>query len=152
MPPRSTRDLSPTRRGFLQGGAVGVTVAAFSRPALARTGVERTEDVPPLDRYQRVFLSDAEWVFIMAAVARLIPSEGEGPGAIEARVPVFIDRQLSGDFGRAATLYMQGPHVPDADPNLGYQSPLSPAQIYRGAIPIFNDLSLIHISEPTRPY
>lgn len=139
MPPRSTRDLSATRRGFLQGGAVGVTVAAFARPALTRAEFGRTEDVPPLDRYQRVFLSDAEWVFILAAVARLIPSEGEGPGAIEARVPVFIDRQLSGDFGGAATLYMQGPHVPDADPHLGYQSPLSPAQIYRGAIPIFND-------------
>ena len=30
---------------------------------------------------------------------------------------------------------MQGPHTPAAIPQLGFQSPLTPAQIYRAAIP-----------------
>ncbi len=71
---------------------------------------------------------------MMAATARLVPSEGDGPGAIETRVPVFIDRQLAGDFGRAADWYMEGPHVPEAPVELGYQSPLPPAQVYRNGI------------------
>jgi gluconate 2-dehydrogenase gamma chain len=37
--------------------------------------------------------------FIEAAVARLIPSDSTGPGAVEAAVPRFIDRQLAGPYG-----------------------------------------------------
>ena len=84
------------------------------------------------------YLSTAEFAFVMAASARLIPSEGDGPGAIEARVPVFIDRQLAGDFGTAADLYMEGPFNPEADPNLGTQTPLAPADIYRQGIAAFD--------------
>jgi gluconate 2-dehydrogenase gamma chain len=62
----------------------------------------------------------------------------DGPGALEARVPVFIDRQLAGSFGQAADWYMAGPHDPGADPDFGYQSPLTPAEIYRESIPIFD--------------
>lgn len=70
--------------------------------------------------------------------ARLIPSDGDGPGAIETRVPVFIDLQLAGDYGRADDWYMVGPHDASADPTRGWQTPLNPAQIYRQAIPAFN--------------
>jgi len=56
--------------------------------------------------------------------------KGEGPGTLEARVPVFIDLQLKGDFGAAADWYMDAPHDPGADPLLGFQAPLSSAAIY----------------------
>lgn len=74
----------------------------------------------------------------MAATARLIPSEGDGPGAIEARVPVFIDRQLASDYGTADDWYMEGPHDAAAEPARGWQTPLTPAEVYRQAIPAFN--------------
>jgi len=61
------------------------------------------------------------------------------PGALDCRVPVFIDRQLAGSFGKASTWYMQGPFDPSAEPTLGFQSPLTPAEIYRKAIPVFQD-------------
>ena len=78
-----------------------------------------------------LFISPAdEWRFVMAACDRLIPAEGDGPGALETRVPVFIDLQMAGSFGDASDWYMAGPHQPDADPLLGFQSPLTPAQIY----------------------
>lgn len=93
----------------------------------------------PLEQYQPQFFTVDEWAFILAATARLIPSKGDGPGAIEARVPVFIDLQLADDFGKGADWYMQGPHDPNAPPQLGYQSPLRPAEAYRAGIAKLND-------------
>src|ERR1022692_3443200 len=55
------------------------------------------------------FFSSEERAFIDAAVARFIPADELGPGAKEAGVTTFIDRQLAGAFGQAQTWYMQGP-------------------------------------------
>ncbi|WP_415008636.1 gluconate 2-dehydrogenase subunit 3 family protein [Aestuariivirga sp.] len=96
------------------------------------------KDLPPLDQYKPEYLNADEWAFVMAACARLIPSDGNGPGAIECRVPVYIDRQLAGDFGKGTDWYMVGPYQPAAEPTLGFQSPLPPAEIYRQAIPAFD--------------
>lgn len=121
------------RRQFLHLSTAGLLAAGFVPP-----GVAFADDLPSLDAYQRVFFTDAEWAFVLAATARLIPSDGAGPGAIEARVPVFLDRELAGDYGQAATWYMVGPHDPAAPEELGWQSPLTPAEIYRQAIPLFD--------------
>ena len=53
-------------------------------------------------------------------------------------MPVFIDAQLAGDLGQAADRYTVAPHVPDSDPLLGFQSPLTIAQIYRDGIAVFD--------------
>ena len=128
------RFMQSTRRAFLGSAALGVVASAL--PA-------RAEQEPvALEDYKPEFFAPAEWVFVMAAVARIIPSEGEGPGALEARVPVFIDRQLAGEFGAAADLYMEGPFEPGADENLGPQSPLTPAEIYREGIAAFDSWCL----------
>ncbi|WP_236638179.1 gluconate 2-dehydrogenase subunit 3 family protein [Mangrovicoccus ximenensis] len=124
----------PSRRGFLKTTALGLALTGAGLPAAAR----ETAPPVPLDEYQREYLTEAEWAFVMAATARLIPSEGDGPGAIEARVPVFIDRQLAGDYGSADDWYMQGPHDASAEPARGWQTPLSPAEVYRRAIPAFD--------------
>ena len=123
----------PVRRGFLKASMAGAAVATLPATAIAR----KPAPVEPLDKYQPVYLKAPEWAFIMAACARLIPSEGNGPGAIEARVPVFIDRQLAGDYGKASNWYMAGPHDPAGDPRTGFQSPLPPAEIYRQGIAAF---------------
>lgn len=129
----STRDFRSTRRRFLQGGVAGAALSTVARPLAAQ------QPSVPLDQYQAEFFDAAEWAFVMAATARLIPAEGDGPGALETRVPVFIDREMAGEFGQAATWYMEGPHVSDAAPLFGYQSPLTPAEVYRGGIAAFND-------------
>lgn len=126
----------PSRRGFLKGSVAG---AALLPLATAHAVAQSKTEEPPLADYNPVYLSADEWSFVVAACDRLIPAGGDGPGALECRVPVFIDRQLGGEFGKAETWYMQGPYAPDADPKLGFQSPLSPAQIYREAIPVFQD-------------
>lgn len=124
--------LETNRRRFLGGTASAAVLISLALNAQAQ------EMHSPLTDYEPVYLTAAEWVFLMAATARLIPSDGAGPGAIETRVPVFIDLQLASDFGTAEDLYMEGPFDPGADPFLGYQSPLTPAQIYRRGIAAFD--------------
>jgi gluconate 2-dehydrogenase gamma chain len=79
------------------------------------------------------FFSAEERAFIDAAVARFIPADELGPGAKEAGVTTFIDRQLAGAFGQAQTWYMQGPWR-EGTATQGFQSRLTPAQMYRAAI------------------
>jgi gluconate 2-dehydrogenase gamma chain len=79
------------------------------------------------------FFSAAEANFIDAAVSRLIPADDLGPGAKEAGVTAFLDRQLAGPFGNAERLYMRGPWEKGSK-SQGYQSRLTPAQLYRAAI------------------
>ena len=79
------------------------------------------------------WFTDVEAAFITAAVARLIPADDLGPGAVEAGVPTFIDRQLAGAYGRGERWYMQGPWSAGL-PTQGYQTRLTPAGLYRAAI------------------
>ena len=117
------------------GSAASAAFASVMHPSLSHAQAE----LPPLEDYSPTYFSADEWRFVMSACDRLIPEEGEGPGALETRVPVFIDLQLAGSFGAASDWYMSGPHQPDADPLLGWQSPLTPAEIYRQAIPVFQE-------------
>jgi gluconate 2-dehydrogenase gamma chain len=80
-----------------------------------------------------LFFSGDEQAFVKAAVARMIPKDDLGPGAVEAGVPIFIDRQLASDFGKASDWYMQGPWA-KGEKTQGYQSRMTPAQMYRAAI------------------
>ncbi len=79
------------------------------------------------------FFSPDEAAFVDAAVARLIPNDELGPGAKEAGVTTFIDRQLAGAYGQASHWYMQGPWA-KGKASQGYQTRLTPAQVYRAAI------------------
>lgn len=124
----------PSRRSFLKATAAGAALSGLAVSAKAQPA----EPPVPLDQYQPEYFTPAEWTFVLAATARLIPSEGDGPGALEARVPVFIDREMMGGYGEAADWYMAGPHQPDAHAFRGWQTPLTPAEVYRGAIPVFD--------------
>jgi gluconate 2-dehydrogenase gamma chain len=84
------------------------------------------------------FFSEQEAAFIDAATSRLIPTDDLGPGAKEANVLFFLDRQLAGPYGRADRWYMRGPW-PKGSKSQGFQSRQSPAQIYRTAIKEIDD-------------
>ena len=130
---------SPGRRGFLRRSIAIVPAAG----ALTATGFVAGQQVaaqpasaapgPASSPYTPVYFHTEEWAFIQAAVARLIPSDDTGPGAIEAGVPEFIDRQMEGVFGHAAIWYMQGPFVPSS-PLFGYQGKMPPRDVYRSGI------------------
>ncbi|MDA4137150.1 MAG: gluconate 2-dehydrogenase subunit 3 family protein [Thaumarchaeota archaeon] len=57
-------------------------------------------------------LSQAEQGALQAATETIIPTDSNGPGATEAGVVYFIDRQLATDYGKSGNMYMQGPFVP----------------------------------------
>lgn len=79
------------------------------------------------------YLTAPEVEFVEAALSRLIPKDELGPGAKEAGVAVFIDRQLAGPFGTMARNYRLGPWQAGT-PQQGYQSKLTPREVYRVAI------------------
>jgi len=57
------------------------------------------------------FFNSEEAQFIEAAVARLIPKD-QHPGAIEAGVANYLDKQLGGAWGAGERLYTSGPWEP----------------------------------------
>jgi len=65
-----------------------------------------------------------------AAVARIIPADENGPGAREAGVAVFLDRQLAGAWGQGDHFYRHGPFVPGTAQQ-GYQLAFTPAEMFR---------------------
>jgi gluconate 2-dehydrogenase gamma chain len=54
-------------------------------------------------------LAANEQTLLQAIAETIIPTDSNGPGANEAGVIYFIDRVLSGDYGKNANVYMQGP-------------------------------------------
>jgi gluconate 2-dehydrogenase gamma chain len=120
----------PRRRRLFQAvGAVGVASALPLLPAQAQ------QRAAPAQAY--IFFNPAEATFIEAAVARLIPRDDVGPGAVEAGVPNYIDRQLAGAWGAGERLYRSGPWQQGA-PTQGYQLPFTPAELFRTAIRAVN--------------
>ena len=130
---------SPSRRSLLKAaalapGAALVPAVVVAPVQLLRSATpEAKAETPDYAEPGAVYFTPAERAFVEAAVARIIPADDLGPGAKEAGVAVFIDRQLAGPYGRAETWYMQGPWREGTDEQ-GYQLKLTPAQLYRAAI------------------
>lgn len=75
-------------------------------------------------------LSVNEQALLEPIVETIIPSDSTGPGAKEAGVIYFIDRQLAGDYGQSANMFMDGPFVtPSANPIGAPGVPVSPAYL-----------------------
>jgi gluconate 2-dehydrogenase gamma chain len=140
-----------TRRTFFK--AAGATAAALTAQAQALT---RDDQQPAQGQAANAAASSApaaaaaaapvhyiffrpdEARFVEAAVARLIPADANGPGAIEAGVPNYIDRQLGGAWGAGERLYRSGPWQPGV-PGQGYQLPFTPSELFRNGLRAVND-------------
>jgi gluconate 2-dehydrogenase gamma chain len=79
------------------------------------------------------FLTHDERSALDALTSRLIPTDDTGPGAREADVVTFIDRQLAGYYGAGQRWYMQGPFSEPLETQ-GYQSEQPPAQLIRDGL------------------
>ncbi|RKT26935.1 gluconate 2-dehydrogenase gamma chain [Paraburkholderia sp. RAU2J] len=136
-----------SRRGFLRsaialvpaGTLAGCDVqhdASNHGATASNAGSQGQQNAPRAD-YKPRFFDAKEWAFVNAAVDRLIPSDAEGPGAVEAGVPEFIDRQMDTPYAHGALWYMQGPFRQGV-PELGYQLKLVPRDLYRLGIASVN--------------
>jgi gluconate 2-dehydrogenase gamma chain len=112
----------PSRRRLFRVASATGLAAAVPLPAPAQ---------PKPSAY--VFFNPGEAAFVEAAVARLIPRDELGPGALEAGVPAYIDRELAGAWGAGERLYRNGPWR-QGTPSQGYQLPFTPAELFRNAL------------------
>src|SRR6267154_2138601 len=127
------------------GAAIGTTNA--KEPEVARPIATRSICAAAAASTTYVFFNSEEAAFIEAAVARLIPADEEWPGAFEACVPNYIDKQLAGAWGSGERLYRSGPWQPGA-PSQGYQLPFTPAELFRTALAAINK----ELSEAGTPF
>ncbi|HME98628.1 MAG TPA: gluconate 2-dehydrogenase subunit 3 family protein [Terriglobia bacterium] len=100
-----------TRRQMLQrlGGIIGLA-AVLPLPArsLARAqGLSAVANAP-------VSLTSAEAETLRAIIARIIPADENGPGALEARADRYIDRALAGALKNQRSTYAAGLAAIDA--------------------------------------
>lgn len=142
--------MSTSRRTFLRGSLAAAPVSlAGSIGLLQLTGCQdnqqnavadtsATASVLAPSTYTPTYFNAEEWRFVEASCSRLIPKDGNGPGAVEAGVPEFIDRQMDTAYGYGGLWYMHAPFVPDTPPEFGYQSQLTPRELYRQAIAAVN--------------
>jgi gluconate 2-dehydrogenase gamma chain len=117
------------RREFLTLSATsigGVLVYSLDREVVRLSAQAKQSIRIPLR-----FFSQAEALIITAAASRIFPNDEAGPGAQEAGVAVYIDRQLAGPWGRDRHRYTQGPFEENAPAEFGYQGKATPQQIYR---------------------
>jgi len=115
------------RRRFLTLSAAslgGVLVFSLDRKGSLLTSQEKRLRIPLR------FFDESEALIVAAAASRIFPTDDTGPGAREAGVAIYIDRQLAGPYGRDRYRYTQGPFE-DAPPELGYQGKATPREIYR---------------------
>ncbi|SEH11902.1 Gluconate 2-dehydrogenase subunit 3 [Natronorubrum sediminis] len=100
-----------TRRGAMMSGGAFIGASILTRRARAETTDFSLEDVEEAEiekqGLQFFTLEQAEIVQEMAN--RIYPSDDNGPGAPEAGVVYFIDRQMNQDWGQGERWYMDGP-------------------------------------------
>ncbi|HEV7346217.1 MAG TPA: gluconate 2-dehydrogenase subunit 3 family protein [Devosia sp.] len=126
-----------SRRDLLKAAGLSSAAAVLPGGAQAQVPVQPAEGAVHAGHAQPetegllFFFNDEEAQFIEAAVERLIPADPEWPGAGWAGVLYYIDRQLAAGYGAGARMYLDGPWVPDAPPQFGYQLRQSPAELYR---------------------
>src|ERR1700678_4818237 len=79
------------------------------------------------------FFTAAEAQVIQVASERIFPTDDSGPGATEAGVVIYIDRQLAGPYGKDKHRYTKGPWV-ESIPEHGSQGKETPQEIYAAGI------------------
>jgi len=135
------------RREFLTvpaaalGGTLLYTLAREPLRLQAQTGGKDGMVKVPL----RFFSADEAKV-VAAACERIFPSDASGPGATEAGVVIYIDRQLAGPYGRDKYRYTKGPWV-ESVPEHGYQGKENPQETYRKGLKDLGNFTSLSTAE-----
>jgi gluconate 2-dehydrogenase gamma chain len=122
--------ISASRRGFLRNAVRTVPAVVVT---IGGAGVAVSTPETPSSSYAPTYFDASEFRLLGALVERLIPADDLGPGALDAGVAEFIDRQMNQPYGHGANWFMQPPFVAAPD-EFGYQLSLSPRELYRQAL------------------
>ena len=93
------------------------------------------------------FFTEEEAGIVAAVASRIVPSDETGPGAREAGVVIYIDRQLAGPWGRDAHRYTHEPFDDGAPSEFGYQGSAPPRQVYREGLKQLAGFDRLSVSE-----
>jgi gluconate 2-dehydrogenase gamma chain len=107
------RDVS-RRSLFKQVGLAGAAAAISGAPAVDTAAAQTPAPAPAPRREALETLTAAEADTLEAVVARLIPTDENGPGAAEARAAHYIDRALVGPLRSSRAAYAAGLAALDA--------------------------------------
>jgi len=119
-----------SRRNFIKIGAAAVAGAAVASaveiPLMTAQSQQKDQEIQQknqqISQLQTqageasqltgfLALNPREQVLVEAIAETMIPTDENGPGAKEAGVIYFIDRQLAGSYGKSGNMYLQGPFV-----------------------------------------
>lgn len=95
------------------------------------------------------FFTAQEARVVAAACERIFPSDASGPGATEAGVVIYIDRQLAGPYGADKNRYSKGPWR-ESYPEHGYQGKENLRDTYRAGIRGLGNFAGLSIEEQTK--
>ena len=132
------------RREFISlpaGTLGGLLLYTLSGESLRLTPDNQGEIRVPLR-----FFTAVEARIISAACERIFPSDENGPGATEAGVVIYIDRQLAGPYGGDKYRYTKGPWI-ESVPEHGYQGKENPRDIYRVGIKALGNFAALTPAE-----
>jgi gluconate 2-dehydrogenase gamma chain len=107
------------------GGALVYSLDRRASRVFAQEKITQTLKIPLR------FFTEEEALIVAAAAARIFPSDASGPGAQEAGVVIYIDRQLAGPYGHDRYRYTQSPFDENAAREFGYQGQATPSAAYR---------------------
>lgn len=83
-----------SRRALIKRAGIVAAAAAAPTAVIAKDGVSQSEAAAAPEREALETLTRAEAAMVAAIVARIIPADANGPGALEARADRYIDRAL----------------------------------------------------------
>jgi gluconate 2-dehydrogenase gamma chain len=122
------------RRRFLKGAIAGsaAAVTGVLPNSVQAQNMGATQNTQTANQaYQ--FFNLEEQAFIEAVVNHMIPADELSPKGTEIGVNMYIDHALANGWGKGERLYNHGPWKQGL-PTQGYQSPLTPAELYRVSI------------------
>lgn len=90
------------------GGFIGLSIVARRAAASSEFSLEDVEEAE-IEEQGLQFFSFEQAQIIQDMANRIYPSDDSGPGAPEAGVVYFIDRQMNQDWGQGERWYMEGP-------------------------------------------
>ena len=141
------------RRGFLRqvvgvGSALplatGAALGSAVTPAAAQPAAAPAAP-PPVVGY--VCFSQDEAAFVETMVNIMCPADAYTPSGVDVGLPIYIDRQLAGDFGRGWKRYARGPWQA-GKPQQGYQLPMTPEQYFKAGLAMANAACIARHGKP----
>jgi len=152
----SETDRPIERRGFLRRVArVGASVpfaplvigGAAAPSAAAAADAAPVAPAAPAPIVGYMSLSQDEAAFVETMVNIMCPTDAYSPSGVDCGLPIYIDRQLAGDFGRGWKSYSRGPWQ-QGKPQQGYQLPLTPEQYFKAGVAAANAACIGRYGKP----